>query len=144
MTQDSREKRVEIAVGAIILEKDLVLLVKRQKHFTDNWTLPVGVLEFGETAENCIKREVKEELGLDFTSPTFCCFNDGINVLPNRHFIVLYFYGNAEGDVVLQEDELTDYCWIPIKEALTLELGFEQSEALQKFHNSYYSKSRSD
>lgn len=132
----TKEKRINNAVGAIIMDNDQVLLVKRRKYFTDKWTLPVGLLEYGETAKECIVREVKEELGADFINPEFCCYNDSIDVLPGKHYIMLYFTGNIKGEICLDDHELTDYKWFPLEEALGMELGFEHSEALQKFSDS--------
>lgn len=132
------QSKIENAVGALILKENSLLLVKRKMHFTDKWTLPVGVLEFGETAEECIVREVFEELGVEFVSPTFCCFNDAIDILPGRHFVMLYFYGKARGEVLLNNEELREYKYVSIDEVLKMELGFEHSKAVKKFYSQVY------
>jgi ADP-ribose pyrophosphatase YjhB (NUDIX family) len=52
-------------VGAVILNRDRVLLVERGKSpLKGYWSLPGGVLETGERLEEGIRREVLEETGL--------------------------------------------------------------------------------
>jgi ADP-ribose pyrophosphatase YjhB (NUDIX family) len=54
-----------LGVGAIILERDRVLLVERgNPPLAGYWSLPGGVLEVGETLVEGVEREVLEETGL--------------------------------------------------------------------------------
>jgi 8-oxo-dGTP diphosphatase len=54
------------ACDMILIENDKVLLIKRAREpFMGEWAIPGGRLEDDETAEQCAKREMKEETGLD-------------------------------------------------------------------------------
>ena len=54
-----------MGVGAVIVDRDRVLLVRRgQEPLKGEWSLPGGVLELGETLEQGVRREVLEETGL--------------------------------------------------------------------------------
>ena len=54
------------AVGAIIFRQDSVLLVKRGKEPAyGKWSIPGGAVHLGETLENAIIREVREETCLE-------------------------------------------------------------------------------
>lgn len=52
--------------GAIIRD-DHILLIKHREHASgrDYWVIPGGGREVGETEEECVKREMKEETHLD-------------------------------------------------------------------------------
>ncbi len=51
--------------AALIRDKGKLLISKRAKgsHLEDYWEFPGGKLENGETLEQCLEREVEEELG---------------------------------------------------------------------------------
>ena len=59
-------KRPVLGVGALIFNRDEILLVERgQEPLKGYWSLPGGVLETGETLEEGIVREVRVETGLE-------------------------------------------------------------------------------
>ncbi len=54
-----------VGVGAIIIEDDRVVLVKRlHPPLQDKWSIPGGVLEVGELVREAAVREAREETGL--------------------------------------------------------------------------------
>ena len=56
------------AARAIIIEDDKMLVMHRNKHGSEYYTLVGGRIQDNETPEQALVREVKEETGLDVTA----------------------------------------------------------------------------
>lgn len=62
------EKKMYLAVKAIIEKEGKILIIKRagsEDCFKEMWDIPGGGMKFGETPEEALKREVKEETNLE-------------------------------------------------------------------------------
>lgn len=57
-----------IRLTGILLEDDRILLAKEALRERSRWNLPGGALEMGETVEERLRRELREETGLDMVA----------------------------------------------------------------------------
>ncbi len=63
-------------VTAAVIEKDgKILIAKRKKddHQGGKWEFPGGKVEHGETPQECLRRELREELGIETVIGDFIC-----------------------------------------------------------------------
>ena len=57
----------KVRVTGILVEENNILLLEQDVTESRRWSLPGGSLEPGETIEQCLVREMKEETGLDIS-----------------------------------------------------------------------------
>jgi 8-oxo-dGTP diphosphatase len=105
------------AAGGVVVRDGTVLLVHRPRY--DDWTLPKGKLDPGESFEDAAVREVQEETGLR------CRL---VRELPSTEYrvgrrakIVRYWLMEPESDMpFVPNDETDELRWLPPQEALAL------------------------
>src|SRR5205823_1571233 len=89
-------ERPFLAVSAAIVRDGKVLVVRRARAPGNGlFTLPGGVVELGETLEQAITREVREETGIEIEPVALAGFREAIardgNERVERHFVILCF-----------------------------------------------------
>jgi ADP-ribose pyrophosphatase YjhB (NUDIX family) len=103
------------AAGALFTDPDgKVLLVK--PNYREYWTLPGGMVDHGETPEHALRRELKEELGLDLAVGRLLVI-DWASAYARRPRPIVYFLFDAGvldpgTDIRLQEAELDEYAYV--------------------------------
>ena len=88
-----------IAVYAIIFADRRVLLALR--HNINWWNLPGGGMELGETVDEAMRREVREETGLEVEIERLV----GVYSKPQKHEVVLTFLCRVVGGVLTETEE---------------------------------------
>jgi 8-oxo-dGTP diphosphatase len=79
-----------LGVGAVILDGVRVLLVRRANEpFQNWWSLPGGVVETGELLKDAVRREMREETGLEVEPLHIIEVFESIR--PTHHFVVVDF-----------------------------------------------------
>ena len=106
-----------IRVTAAILEKDgKTLIAKRKtgdKLFAGLWEFPGGKVEEGETPEECMARELKEELEIEVEVVEFITSNK--HKYPHGYFeLIAYRVKYISGEIVLNDHD--DFKWVTIDE----------------------------
>jgi 8-oxo-dGTP pyrophosphatase MutT (NUDIX family) len=105
------------AAGGVVVRDGLVALVHRPRY--DDWTLPKGKLDDGESFEEAALREVDEETGLHARL---------VRELPSVNYevrgrpkVVRYWLMEVESDEgFVANDEVDEVRWLEPAEALAL------------------------
>ena len=126
----------EPTVGALIFDPEGNLFLMRSHKWHDNYVVPGGHIELGERMEDALKREVKEETGLDIYDIELLCIQEFIyddTFWERKHFIFFDFVCKANSKKVTLNDEAYDYTWISLQRASELPIDPYTKVAIEKY-----------
>ena len=113
-------------VGVVCLKGDEVLLIKRgQPPRLNQWSLPGGKLEWGETLQVAALRELKEETGVDAQLLGLLDVVDG--VFParpggeiTRHYVMIDYAARWTSGEPVAGDDAAEAKFVTLDEAMAL------------------------
>jgi 8-oxo-dGTP pyrophosphatase MutT (NUDIX family) len=152
---DMKEKAHYVSITGIVRKQGRYLICKRsssEKAFPNKWCVPGGKIEqkdFINTKkdtndhwlnifEKILAKEIMEETRLEIKDIGYV--SSLIFIRPNGFstIIVSLYADYADGDVILQKDELVDYAWVDLEEAKKYDLIdniYEQLEMVDRIYN---------
>jgi 8-oxo-dGTP diphosphatase len=109
-------ERPIVGVGAIVLDGDRVLLVKRaHEPLKGEWSVPGGAVDVGETLEEAIRREVREETCLDIEVGPIVDVLDRIRYDPDGrvkfHYVLVDFVCRPVGGTLQCASDAEEATW---------------------------------
>ena len=99
-------------VTAAILIKDGLFLIAKRKNsdkLANKWEFPGGKIENGETAEECLKREIEEEFKINVRVGDF--FGESIYHYPHAEIQLLAYWTYWEGGNI-ESTAHEEYKWV--------------------------------
>jgi 8-oxo-dGTP diphosphatase len=107
-----------IKVAAAVIEREGKILIGRRKkgsHLANRWEFPGGKLEPGETPEEALRRELREELSVEATVGDFVCASR--HIYPEKAVeLIVYRASIPLGDIDSTDHE--EIRWVPREELL--------------------------
>lgn len=135
------------AARAIIVHNQNLLLMKRNKFGKIYYCLPGGGIDMGETADQTVLREIKEEASLDVTNPRLVYLEEAGAPYGTQYIFVCDY---QDGEVKLSPDSieaeinkggknLFEPMWVPISKFANLPFRSVelQQELLTAFRDGY-------
>ena len=125
--------RVAQAAAAVIVKKGKVLLVQRKREpYKGTWMFPAGFVDFGEHPLETLKREVKEETGLELKKAGL------IDVIQAEgdprepgHFTFFYQVEVFDGQLKNDDEENQEIGWFDIQKPPKID--FKNHQKIMKF-----------
>lgn len=121
----NQKKFPEPVVGAFIFNNEDQILLLQEAKFDDQFVPPGGHIEIGETFEEALRREVREETGLAIDNIQVMALQDVILPAgrnPARHFVYIGFGCTTRSTEVVLNEESQDYVWVLPEDSLQLPL----------------------
>lgn len=134
-----RNQIKEKSYGAVIINEKKEFLLIRHKN-GEHWDFPKGHKEEGESDRETAVREVLEETGL--TVRLIDGFKEKARYSPKPGVdkTVTYYLGFSTGKVIIQEEEIMEFLYLPFDEAL-VRITFNESKevirAAKQFIDTY-------
>lgn len=131
------------AVGAIVRNGlGHVLLLRRANEPGKGMLgMPGGFVDPGENAEEALKREVLEEVGLHVTKLTYLISRPNEYLYRGIHLPVLDFFYIAEvatGEITNSDGEITSWVWTDLSDAVLDQLAFESNRQALRYYRDHY------
>jgi 8-oxo-dGTP diphosphatase len=125
-------KRPAVATDGIVIIDGKILLVKRGRDpFKGKYALPGGIVEYGETVERCVVREIKEETGIDARILQLIGVYSDPERDPRGHFISVVFHLLRVGGELKAGDDASAVKLFPIDRLP--ELAFDHRKIVDDF-----------
>ena len=117
-----------VGVGAVVWDGRRVLLERRgQPPAQGSWAIPGGLVELGETADAAVRREVREECGIEIeVGPVLGLFEPIQRDSDGRiryHFTVIDFLAYYRAGELQPGDDAADVRWVTPAELAAYELN---------------------
>jgi nucleoside triphosphatase len=133
----------EPTVGALIFNPEGKILLIKSYKWRGKYVIPGGHIELGERMEDALKREIKEETGLDIHDIEFICFQEFIFdpiFYKKKHFIFFDFACKTNSTNVKLNQEAEEYVWVTLEEALTLDVEPYTRHTIEEYMRKYLRK----
>lgn len=125
-------RTLQVGVKAVIRDEEgRYLLLRKDKPFEMSsqveWEIPGGRIDIGEATGDALRREIKEETGLDLVAIDCVLAAQDILINPALHVVRITYLVQATGTLVLNHSDHSstthdDFRWVTKQELQTLPL----------------------
>lgn len=137
----------EPTVGAVIFNPDNEVLLCKSHKWNNQYIIPGGHIELGETMEQALKREVMEETGLEIHDIQLISIVESVYheaFHERKHFIFNDFICRTDSYNVVLNDEAEEYCWVNLNDIYRYDIGGFVKQLLVEIRNKKQSKFRTE
>jgi ADP-ribose pyrophosphatase len=113
--------RPRVAVGAVVFHRRRVLLVRRKNPpAAEEWAIPGGSVELGETLQDAAEREIREETGIRIKAHepvyTFDHVDRDAAGRIRYHYVIVDLFADYLGGEPVAGDDAVEVRWVSAEE----------------------------
>ena len=109
-----------------------ILMVRPRRGIYLGWILPGGFVEYGESPEDTLRREVEEELNLRVRD--LCIVGASSRMMDNGYSLVSIFYlMSIAGEMRKRDEEIYEVMWRPVDEIKDEAIASVLDRAIEEF-----------
>ena len=140
-------KNALVGVGGVVIDRDRALLIRRgHEPLKGEWSIPGGMLELGEELAAGVRRELKEETGLD-VEPLECILvfdrimREGERV--KYHYVIIDYLVHVKAGTAEASSDAVELRWVSFDEVegydltASFRLFFRQNRKKMETANSF-------
>lgn len=125
-------RKPSVTADGIVLKGSEMALIRRLKDpFRGSYALPGGFLNYGETLEDCVVREVLEETGLKTRILELVGVYSAPDRDPRGHFVTAVYHLEPLGGSLKAGDDAKDARWVPLDRLP--KFAFDHGKIVQDF-----------
>ena len=137
-----------VGIGGVVIDAGRALLIRRSSPPLENqWSIPGGTLELGETLEQGVRRELAEETGLDVTVIALIEVFERIDpaaqgaegnpssvnaTRPQYHFVILDYLCEGRSGTLRAGSDAKEFAWASEDELEKFNLTAAATRVLKK------------
>jgi mutator protein MutT len=123
-------------VGAVVVHDGRVLLIRRGKEpLRGRWLVPGGTVEWGETLEQAVVREVEEETGLLVRPRERVAVLDRIHREAGAvayHFVIVDYLCDVVSGTLRAGSDAEDAAWVPLADLAAYDVPDKAMEVVEE------------
>ena len=109
-----------VGVGAVVLQRGRVLLVRRGgQPSSGKWSLPGGLVELGETTAEAVRREIREECGIEITVVGVAGVVDRVTRdaagRVRYHYVLVDYLAFPQSEAIVAGTDAAECRWVEIE-----------------------------
>ena len=116
-----------VGIGVVIVHNCKIALIKRgNEPSKGKWTIPGGLVELGESVENAVIREAKEETCLDVENPELVDVVGNVDLdeqgKVKYHYVIIDYLVHIKSGNIQAASDAEELRWVPFDEVETYNL----------------------